>query len=178
MPRAVLAPGFFGKMPHSGDFVVRRLPGDFVAVWDRFAALHLVPLLRKGVNWPDGGLRFILGPDQAGSAAWAGLVLPSRDTIGRVFPLTVAAAVEFNADPAAMAQYFADITGAAQDAAGGLIDAGELDLALEGCDPPQLKPELLAPLLLTLPGESPVECSLADPAAALSALFGEKVPGG
>ncbi|TIS08300.1 MAG: DUF2094 domain-containing protein, partial [Mesorhizobium sp.] len=29
-----MSTGFYGKMPATGDFVTRRLPGDFVRVWD------------------------------------------------------------------------------------------------------------------------------------------------
>ncbi|RWF89350.1 MAG: DUF2094 domain-containing protein, partial [Mesorhizobium sp.] len=30
----MILPGFYGKMPATGDFVSRRLPGDFVRIWD------------------------------------------------------------------------------------------------------------------------------------------------
>jgi type VI secretion system protein ImpM len=169
MPREFLAPGFFGKLPLSGDFVARRLPGEFVAVWDRFASGFLVPMLQRA--WPENGLRFLLGPGQAGPQAMAGLVLPSRDRVGREFPLTIAAPIVTDVTPRPLAQWFAEMTGPAQDAAEGLIDAGELDLALEACALPEMKqaPEAM---ILTLPGGAPVTCSLDDPAAALAALFG------
>ncbi len=165
-------------MPCSGDFVTRRLPSGFVNIWDRFVAMHIVPLLSKNLEWPANGLRFLVGPDQAGPNAFAGLIVPSCDTIGRVFPLTIADTITFSADPAPIAAWFAEVTGPALDAAEGIIDVGELDLALEGCASPQLRPTTLSPLLLTLPGSSPIETHLADPAAALAALFGEKVAGG
>ncbi len=164
-------------MPRSGDFLLRRLPGDFAKVWDRFCVRHLVPLMQKDAVWPEAGLRFILGVGLTGDRAFAGLTVPSHDASGRLFPLTIAAAVDFTADPVPIAQYFAGITGAALDAAEGLIDAGELDLALEGCAAPQLRPGPLVPLLLAFPGHTPIETSLADPAAALAALVAEKVPG-
>ncbi|RUZ99042.1 type VI secretion system-associated protein TagF, partial [Mesorhizobium sp. M7A.F.Ca.US.002.01.1.1] len=44
-------PGFYGKMPATGDFVTRRLTGDFVRVWDRWLAQHLVPLMGSEA-WP------------------------------------------------------------------------------------------------------------------------------
>ena len=42
-------PGFYGKMPATGDFVTRRLSGDFVRAWDRWLAQHLVPLFGSGL---------------------------------------------------------------------------------------------------------------------------------
>lgn len=177
MPGKPVAPGYFGKLPRSGDFLLRRLPGEFATVWDRFCVRHLVAVMQKDGVWPEAGLRFILGAGQAGNQAFAGLSVPSHDASGRAFPLTIAAVVDFAAVPVPIAQYFASITGAALDAAEGLIDAGELDLALEGCAAPQLPPGPLAPLLLAFPDHAPIETTLTDPAAALAALLAEKVPG-
>ncbi|PBC07922.1 type VI secretion system-associated protein TagF [Mesorhizobium sp. WSM3859] len=85
----MILPGFYGKMPAAGDFVTRRLPGDFVRVWDRWLAQHIVPLF--GVEtWPQNtALRFISGPASFGAAA--GIVLQSADRVGRRFPLSVVA---------------------------------------------------------------------------------------
>ena len=88
MPAEHLATGFYGKIPATGDFVSRGLPGDFVRSWDRWVAVHLAPLQLSGA-WPEHvGLRFILGPDASGPMA--GVALPGRDKAGRRFPLTVA----------------------------------------------------------------------------------------
>lgn len=66
-------PGFYGKMPATGDFVTRRLPGDFVRVWDRWLAQHIVPLLGTEA-WPEStALRFLAGPTSFGTSA--GIVL-------------------------------------------------------------------------------------------------------
>ena len=82
-------PGFYGKMPATGDFVTRRLPGDFVRVWDRWLAQHIVPLLGTEA-WPEStALRFLAGPTSFGTSA--GIVLQSADRIGRRFPLSVVA---------------------------------------------------------------------------------------
>ena len=85
----LILPGFYGKMPAAGDFVTRRLPGDFVRVWDRWLAQHIVPLF--GVEtWPTGtALRFLAGPGAFGASA--GIVLQSADRVGRQFPLSVVA---------------------------------------------------------------------------------------
>jgi type VI secretion system protein ImpM len=58
----LILPGFYGKLPTAGDFVTRRLPIDFVRVWDRWLAQHFAPLIVSevwGVNVP---LRFLSGP--------------------------------------------------------------------------------------------------------------------
>ncbi|RUY36793.1 type VI secretion system-associated protein TagF [Mesorhizobium sp. M7A.F.Ca.CA.001.13.2.1] len=82
-------PGFYGKMPATGDFVTRRLPGDFVRAWDRWLAQHLVPLMGSKA-WDERiPLRFISGPAAFGNAA--GVILPSADRVGRRFPLSIVA---------------------------------------------------------------------------------------
>lgn len=91
MSSSDLTTGFFGKIPTTGDFVSRRLPSDFVRLWDRWAARHLVPLLASGIWGDHVGLRFLLGHEAGGPMA--GVALPSADRVGRRFPLTVAASL-------------------------------------------------------------------------------------
>jgi type VI secretion system protein ImpM len=84
MPRPDLIPGFYGKLPAAGDFVMRRLPPEFVQSWDRWLSRHLASRLDR--RWPATGLRFFSpGPV-------TGVVVPSTDRAGRAFPLTLAAA--------------------------------------------------------------------------------------
>jgi len=46
----MILPGFYGKMPATGDFVTRRLPGDFVRVWDRWLAQHIAsPMFERAM---------------------------------------------------------------------------------------------------------------------------------
>ena len=126
MPAADLTPGFFGKIPATGDFVSRRLPGDFIRFWDQFASRHLVPLLTAKQWGPDVGLRFLLGAAAQGSMA--GLVLASADRIGRLFPLTIAAPVRFPSMsfPQAADAWFSAIHEVGSDAQAGRLDADEL----------------------------------------------------
>lgn len=85
----MILPGFYGKMPATGDFVTRRLPGDFVRVWDRWLAQHIVPLMGQE-KWPGStALRFLAGPASFGASA--GIIVQSADRVGRQFPLTVVA---------------------------------------------------------------------------------------
>lgn len=96
MPREILtdpAPddgrpvaGFFGKLPSTGDFVARGLPDAFRRSWDAWITRHLAPLQREGTAFPEGGLRFQLF---SGGRTAAGMILPSSDSAGRHFPLSV-----------------------------------------------------------------------------------------
>ncbi|KAF0137818.1 MAG: hypothetical protein FD152_207 [Xanthobacteraceae bacterium] len=78
--------GVFGKMPTTGDFVWRGLPDAFRKHWDFWLTRHIAPLGRAGAVFPQGGLRFSL---PSGGRLAAGVVLPSRDSAERHFPLSL-----------------------------------------------------------------------------------------
>jgi type VI secretion system protein ImpM len=88
--------GWFGKIPALGDFASRRLSPAFIHAWDDwlqrgFAASRA----QLGADWLANYLnspiwRFALMPGVCGPEAWAGLVMPSVDKVGRHFPLTLA----------------------------------------------------------------------------------------
>jgi type VI secretion system protein ImpM len=89
-------PGWWGKLPHLGDFASRRLPADFIQGWDEWLR-HGLTCAREalGPRWLDGYLvapivRFWLAPGLLGATSWTGLVMPSMDRVGRHFPLTLA----------------------------------------------------------------------------------------
>lgn len=95
MPDEVLKPegddhrpvaGLFGKLPATGDFVWRGLPGAFRKHWDAWLTRHIAPLQRDGQAFPPGGLRFRL---PSGGRLAAGVILPSQDQAGRQFPLSL-----------------------------------------------------------------------------------------
>jgi type VI secretion system protein ImpM len=95
MPDEVLTPdnddhrpvaGFFGKLPTTGDFVWRGLPDAFRKHWDFWLTRYVAPLERAGHVFPTGGLRFRL---PSGGRLAAGVILPSRDSAGRHFPLSL-----------------------------------------------------------------------------------------
>jgi type VI secretion system protein ImpM len=91
------APGFFGKLRSHGDFVGRRLPPamrDPFDAWLQAALLHSRRDLGDAWTpaWLTGPLwRFVLAPGVCGNAAWAGVMMPSLDRVGRCFPLVLAA---------------------------------------------------------------------------------------
>jgi type VI secretion system protein ImpM len=130
MPAAdLILPGFYGKMPAAGDFVTRRLPGDFVRVWDRWLAQHIVPLFGLE-TWPMGtALRFLAGPASFGASA--GIVLQSADRVGRQFPLSVVARLPEAPLKLAYADaWFESIETPALAAQRGELASDELDAAL------------------------------------------------
>jgi len=92
-------PGWYGKLPTLGDFAARRLDAGFIDPWDGWLASGLL-LLREAR--PDDWLHDYLGspswrfllmpgvlPGEAGAVAWAGVLMPSVDRVGRYFPLTL-----------------------------------------------------------------------------------------
>ena len=91
------APGWFGKMPNVGDFVSRRLPDDFIRAWDDWLQSGMARARADlGAAWSMRYLvapvrRFWLAPRLLGDTGWAGALMPSVDSVGRYFPLTIAA---------------------------------------------------------------------------------------
>ena len=92
-------PGWHGKLPSLGDFASRRLDASFIEPWDAWLAAGLLALRQQQPQaWLDAYLgspswRFLLMPGVlsgvAGQSAWAGVLMPSVDRVGRYFPLTV-----------------------------------------------------------------------------------------
>jgi len=92
-------PGYYGKVPVLGDFISRRLPADFIQVWDGWLQRSLLSSRQHlGDSWLSIYLtspiwRFILSPGICGQSGWMGVVMPSVDRVGRYFPLTLATAI-------------------------------------------------------------------------------------
>ena len=106
------APGWYGKLPTLGDFASRRLEPGFIEPWDAWLAAGLAAQREAlGAGWVRAYLhspawRFVLMPGvlsgvssgelskAAGGprskTAWAGVLMPSVDQVGRYFPLTLA----------------------------------------------------------------------------------------
>ena len=92
-------PGWYGKLPTLGDFAQRRMDAGFLAAWDAWLAAGLLDLQRRlGAGWLDAYLaspswRFVLAPGALpgapGTQAWAGVLMPSVDRVGRYFPFSL-----------------------------------------------------------------------------------------
>ncbi|MGF6964890.1 type VI secretion system protein ImpM [Paraburkholderia sp. WC7.3g] len=93
-------PGFFGKVRTHGDFVARRLPAEFVTRWDQsLQEGMLLARQRFGAQWLALYLSapvwcFALGAGLYGRSAWAGVLTPGVDRVGRYFPFTIAEAID------------------------------------------------------------------------------------
>jgi type VI secretion system protein ImpM len=95
MSQNVAAPGFFGKAPARGDFLVRRMPAGFQTTWETWLSTFVLAA-RDGLgpDWPDGWLtaplwHFSLGRDIVAPFGAAGVLLASVDRVGRFFPLSI-----------------------------------------------------------------------------------------
>ncbi len=89
--------GWYGKLPSLGDFAQRRLPTDFVDVWDGWLGAELARIRMRDDGWLQAYLsspvwRFVLLPGALtpAASAWTGVLMPSVDKVGRYFPLTLA----------------------------------------------------------------------------------------
>ena len=181
------AAGWHGKLPALGDFATRRLDGAFVQVWDAWLATGLAALARQP-GWLDAYLaspvwRFVLLPGALPAAqgaapaalAWAGVLMPSVDRVGRYYPLTLAHPLDGLPATAgavdALLRWLAALDDAAADALHGdwSIDTLDAQLARIGAPPAAAQPRPAG----CFDGRGPIEAlSLAapgDPGALLAA---------
>jgi serine/threonine protein phosphatase Stp1 len=91
--------GVYGKLPSYGDFMRRGLPQSFIVPWDAWLQT-VVGAAREALGeefaalWDAApGWRFSLPPGLCGDDAVAGVLLTSQDSVGRRFPLTLAAPI-------------------------------------------------------------------------------------
>jgi type VI secretion system ImpM family protein len=140
--------GWHGKLPTVGDFATRRLDPAFVSVWDDWLSQGLAKFRAQDeTRWVDAYLasptwRFFLTPgflpEPLHRQAWAGIVMPSMDRVGRYYPLTIATPLESlpvdSASQASIWTWLHRIDDAAADALqeDWSIDALEAELARIG----------------------------------------------
>ncbi|WP_193165780.1 type VI secretion system-associated protein TagF [Microbulbifer hainanensis] len=128
--------GLYGKLPGHGDFIQRQLPGSFVTPWDEwlqravYGSRELI-----GENWLDYYLtspiwRFAFTAGVLDERSWAGVLVPSVDSVGRYFPLTMASPIGDGADPfsiqARLADWFVILAGLALEALQNTLQADQL----------------------------------------------------
>lgn len=88
--------GYFGKLPSHGDFINRYLPNTFINPWDQWLQETMIACKESlPENWIATYMtmpvyRFALSPGICGETAWVGILMPSRDYSGRLFPFTMA----------------------------------------------------------------------------------------
>jgi type VI secretion system protein ImpM len=133
-------PGWFGKLPSLGDFASRRLPEVFVRRWDRWLQRGLVAARTQlGERWLDvylvaPVLRFWVAPGPLGEQAWAGLMMPSVDRVGRHFPLTIAQPLQPLAAALASNAWFAALDQRARQVLDVEFTVERFEAALEALD--------------------------------------------
>jgi type VI secretion system protein ImpM len=97
------AAGWHGKLPGASDFVSRRLDARFVDLWDEWISAGLAKMrLDDEQGWVDAYLAspiwrfaapgFFPAPFHGG--AWAGVLMPSVDRVGRYYPLLLTAPLD------------------------------------------------------------------------------------
>jgi type VI secretion system protein ImpM len=149
--------GFFGKLPCKGDFLQRRAPQEFVDTWDPWLQ-ECIHASRQALQdaWLDAYLtgpvwRFVISSGVCGSGAYAGVMLPSVDRVGRYFPLTLVTQVDTDESPVELACRGTAWFDAAEALAIAALEATDLDI--DAFD------EQVAALSIHLPRSNPAHTS-------------------
>lgn len=95
------AAGWHGKLPSVSDFASRRMDARLVDTWDDWISAGLAKMRSDDQErWVDAYLasptwRFLSGPGffpvPFDASAWAGVLMPSVDRVGRYYPLALTA---------------------------------------------------------------------------------------
>jgi type VI secretion system protein ImpM len=127
--------GIYGKLPSNGDFLMRRVPQEFLHWWDNWLQ-HGVAASREqlGGNWLDIFLtspiwRFYFEAGTVCSRPCVGLVTPSVDRVGRYFPLTLVWFPEGSASFFSLARHAAPWFNAAERHVVEALEAEQSDFA-------------------------------------------------
>lgn len=91
--------GLYGKTPAAGDFLRLNLPAATAQALDVWLEAGFSHLAIGGEDWRDGfseapAWRFVAAAGAVGTSAFAGVLLPSRDQVGRLFPCIGLAALD------------------------------------------------------------------------------------
>ena len=87
--------GLYGKLPAHGDFVSRNLPTAFISHLDDWLQGFIASSQEQLTDdWLDIYLtgpiwRFVFSQGCVDGNAWAGVLIPSIDSVGRYFPFTI-----------------------------------------------------------------------------------------
>lgn len=174
MPDEILTPpdeddqrpvaGFFGKLPTTGDFVWRGLPDAFRKHWDFWLTRHVAPLQHHGRQFPPQGLRFRL---TSGNRLAAGVIVPSRDSADRRFPLSLLVIADGDlALP--VIEAWCDAALALQPET---LSPDDLWHALDALPAPASDTLTAGPMQLWTKGAPPQTADPADPGPAIQALI-------
>lgn len=151
--------GYFGKFPALGDFVRGNVSRRFVDPWDTFLQNgFLASREALGDGWREAYQtapiwRFALGEAVIDGGPYFGVMMPSQDAVGRLFPLTLVA----QGEPVSLndAGFFIPVEDAALNMLDSLRGKPELEAMLAALP----DPEAFSPLpegqsrWLSAPGE-------------------------
>lgn len=127
--------GLFGKLPAHGDFIYRDLPSNFINAWDAWLQGFVGSSREQiGEQWLDVYLtspiwRFAFSAGVIDQYAWAGIMLPSVDRVGRYFPFSIATRLPASSNPLAVInqlKWFEQIESAALSGLDGQLPIDEL----------------------------------------------------
>lgn len=157
--------GCYGKIPALGDFLSRNLPGTFIDAWDGWLRRIMATSAHaRDAVWVDRYLsapiwRFALSPGVVGPTGRGGILVPSVDSVGRYFPLTIAVEIPEGVAAADMATAWGDGYERAE-----MLAIGAIGRALE----PEAFVERVVNLpnpMAVAPAEPPVAGSWSQPPA-------------
>jgi type VI secretion system protein ImpM len=170
---ATSLPAWYGKLPALGDFASRRLEPAFLELWDNWLAAGMFELReREPAAWLDAYLisptwRFLLMPaclpGALGEHAWAGVLMPSVDRVGRYFPFT-------------MVRRLGQVPASLDELQALWRELGQLDDLAADALQDDWSTERLESELAAMPSRHSAECSHAPAAAELPLLGGELLP--
>ena len=144
---SVPPPGFHGKLPARGDFLIRRVPAGIAHTWEEWLEVLVVHVRNTAPGetgreaWLTAPLwHFVLGLELAPAHGAAGLLAASADRIGRLFPFTIigAARPPLARDETNLADWFQHTEDLVFDALEETIDPDAFDAALIRLGPPPL----------------------------------------
>lgn len=140
--------GFFGKIPALGDFmrggdISRR----FVTAWDGFLQSgFLESRAILGDDWREAYQtapiwRFSLGAGVIDGGPYTGVMMPSQDAVGRLFPLTIVAASPPPEGGLDVRDFYLPIEDAALDMLDSLRGKSDLEAAVGKLQLPDISSE-------------------------------------
>lgn len=131
---AHLPPGFFGKLPCNGDFIQHNVQQEWVDAWDQWLQ-SCVFESRNALQgeWLNAYLagpiwRFVLSEGACGSGAYAGIIVPSVDRVGRYFPITLVRQLDAGWNPLDVAVCWTHWFEALEQCVCGALDSPDLRL--------------------------------------------------
>jgi type VI secretion system protein ImpM len=156
-------PTWFGKLPGTGDFAYRRIDRHFQNIWDDWLQEGLMQLRMQQADWVTPYLNapiwfFSIGQGLISNKNWVGVMMPSVDSVGRYFPLTLVAHLPESTGPHGgdvhleIAQWWSRCAQLASAALHHDMDAANFDALLQSSfvAPVHTGP-LQAPLMQTFP---------------------------